>query len=93
VSQRPHYGMDSHHADPFPPHPFNQPLVVKLDYKYLGVSLSIVNVYGPYSERIPFWEKPGSFGVLGDPLLLLGGGDLNFTLSSTRSGELTLQDP
>ena len=45
----------------------------------LGISLNVVNVYGPYLNRVPFWDS-----LLQNPLVsgdrLVLGGDLNFLL-------------
>jgi hypothetical protein len=43
-------------------------------------TLKLINVYGPYVDRIPFWEGLGRSGVLEAPNIILGG-DLNFTIS------------
>jgi len=49
----------------------------------LGISLKVVNIYGPYNNRIPFWES-----LFGNPLLngdsLVIGGDLNFSLGQSE---------
>ena len=46
----------------------------------LGKILTILNVYGPYQDRVPFWDK-----VFNNPMLdgrdLILGGDLNFSLA------------
>ena len=45
----------------------------------LGVSLSVINVYGPYLNRAPFWDSLlHNPMVQGDSVVL--GGDLNFSL-------------
>ena len=45
----------------------------------LGVSFTIFNIYGPYLNRIPFWDALLSNHLIrGDSLIL--GGDLNFSL-------------
>lgn len=41
----------------------------------------ILNVYGPYTRRKPFWEMVFANGILNDPHLILVG-DLNLTLCS-----------
>jgi hypothetical protein len=42
--------------------------------------LSTVNIYDPYSERIPFLEELSSTGAFWNPLTIIGG-DLNFSMS------------
>ena len=48
----------------------------------LGTSITVINVYGPYVNHVPFWEY-----LLQEPLLggdsVVVGGDLNFTLGQT----------
>jgi hypothetical protein len=43
-------------------------------------TISIINFYGPYSQRQAFWDRVSQEGVLSSPSVILGG-DLNFTLS------------
>jgi len=44
-------------------------------------SVSMLNVYGPYRDRVQFWSGAEEAGVLRLDSLILGG-DLNFTLNS-----------
>jgi exonuclease III len=53
---------------------------VKLKHKDYDFSFTAINIYGPYSDRVQFWENLKSAGVFSDPLTVIGG-DLNFTLS------------
>jgi hypothetical protein len=53
---------------------------IKLEVKDVGFSFSVLNVYGPYANKIPFWKDLANVGALSGPLTLVGG-DLNFTLS------------
>jgi hypothetical protein len=53
---------------------------INLMIKDFGFYFSVLNVYGPYADRIPFWEDLASAGEFIDPLLVVGN-DLNFTLS------------
>ena len=47
--------------------------------EYLGTSLTVVNVYGPYLNRTPYWDSLlQNTLVNGDSLVL--GGDFNFSL-------------
>jgi len=55
-------------------------LSVKLKHKDYDFVFSMINIYGPYTDRVLFWEDLKSAGVFSDPLLMIGG-DLNFTLS------------
>jgi len=50
--------------------------------KGIKEDLKILNVYGPYNDREPFWNRLAGSGLLRDPYLILVG-DLNFTLSSS----------
>jgi hypothetical protein len=59
---------------------YHSALSVKLIVKDVGLSFSILNIYGSYDDRIPFWEELANAGAFNDPLTLVGG-DLNFTLS------------
>jgi hypothetical protein len=59
---------------------FKTSISVKLKHKNLDFSFSVINIYGPYSDRVSFWEELKLAGVFSDPLLIVGG-DLNFTLS------------
>ena len=49
----------------------------------LGFTLSVINVYGPYLNRVPFWDA-----LLQNPLVsgdsLVLGGDFNFSLGHTE---------
>jgi hypothetical protein len=53
---------------------------VNLKHKNSDLAFTVVNIYGPYSDRASFWEDLVSAGIFRDPLLVAGG-DLNFTLS------------
>jgi hypothetical protein len=59
---------------------FNSTISVKLEVKDLRIILNVLNVYGPYTDIIPFWENLFVFGALDDSHILLGG-DMNLTLS------------
>ena len=54
-------------------------LGVEIFSEELGMSLSVVNVYGPYINRVPFWDS-----LLQNPLVsgdsVVLGGDFNFSL-------------
>ena len=49
-------------------------------FKSLDSVFSIVNCYGPYANRISFWDKVVDGGIFNYPNLILAG-DLNFTTS------------
>jgi hypothetical protein len=53
---------------------------VKLKHKNSDLAFFIVNIYGLYSDRAPFWEELSFASVFSDPLLVVGG-NLDFTLS------------
>jgi exonuclease III len=53
---------------------------IKLNIKYINFSFTLVNVYGPYADRIPYWEDLKTAGAFNDPLIVVGG-DMNFSLS------------
>jgi exonuclease III len=55
-------------------------ILVKLKHKNNDLAFSVVNIYGLYSDRAPFWEELSSACVFANPLLVVGG-DSNFTLS------------
>jgi hypothetical protein len=52
----------------------------KLKHKHSDLAFFVVNIYGLYYDRDPFWEELSSLGVFFDAFLVVGG-DLNFTLS------------
>ena len=54
-------------------------LLVQVSIRGMSAPISILNVYGPYRDREPFWEKALCGGLLSIPNLVLGG-DLNLTL-------------
>jgi hypothetical protein len=45
----------------------------------LGAEFTVLNIYGPYSEHVPFWETLLSKYFFEVEALILGG-DLNFSL-------------
>jgi hypothetical protein len=40
----------------------------------------VINIYGPYVDRILLWESVGEANMLRNPFTIVGG-DLNFSLS------------
>jgi len=58
-------------------------LCVDLMSADLGFTIKVINVYGPYHNRVPFWDE-----LTGNPLLsgdsLVIGGDLNFSLGQNE---------
>jgi len=49
----------------------------------LGQTVKVVNIYGPYNNRAPFWEALFENPLLcGDSLVI--GGDLNFSLGQSE---------
>ena len=56
-------------------------ILLKANFKGLAETFTIINCYGPYTQRTSYWNNLVTGGLLGLPNLLLAG-DLNFTLSS-----------
>ena len=58
-------------------------LGVEIFFEELGITLSVINVYGPYLNRAPFWDS-----LLHHPLVngdsLVMGGDFNFSLGQNE---------
>ena len=54
-----------------------------LDLKAMTLVFSIVNCYGPYSNRTAFWDCAVAGGIFNYPNLILAR-DLNFTLSDLK---------
>ena len=46
-------------------------------------TFTIFNVYGPYLNRIPFWDKLFNKSLLREDRVIIGG-DLNFSLGQTE---------
>jgi hypothetical protein len=61
--------------------------------KALSCPLSVLKFYGPYTDRLPFWESLGRSDLLKESNMVLGR-DLNFTLSLREVwGSRPRQDP
>lgn len=58
----------------------NSAISVKLEVKNIGFFFNILNIYGPYSDRITYCEQLANSKALSDSHILVGG-DLNLTLS------------
>ena len=54
--------------------------------------LKILNCYGPYQNRIPYWNLIRDSGLLKEEGLIIGG-DLNFTVSANETWGCTCMDP
>ena len=54
--------------------------------------INILNCYGPYQYRIPFWSHIRAGGLLKTSGLIIGG-DLNFTISAREVWGSTRLDP
>jgi len=48
-----------------------------------GEEITLLNIYGPYQDRIPFWEKVFSLECLKNDSVIIGG-DLNFSLGHSE---------
>ena len=67
-------------------------LGVDLLFEDLGISLSVLNIYGPYINRAPFWESLFQNPLAnGDSVVL--GGDLNFSMGLTEVWGSNAQQP
>jgi len=59
----------------------------------LGISLLVINIYGPYLNRIPFWDSLFHNPMLDGESVVIGG-DLNFSLGHSEVwGPSTHPDP
>ena len=54
-------------------------ILIKASFKGLDFVFSIMNCYGPYSNRVFFWDNIQKGGIFYYPNLILAG-DLNFTI-------------
>jgi endonuclease/exonuclease/phosphatase family metal-dependent hydrolase len=55
--------------------------------------VNLLNVYGPCTDRLAFWTKVSTLGLLAKPNLIVAG-DFNFTLSTNEIwGDSALPDP
>ena len=59
-------------------------IMLKGRYVFGVQELNILNCYGPYHHRIPFWSQIRAAGILQKSGLIIGG-DLNFTLSADEN--------
>jgi len=55
-------------------------IIIDVVDNYLNCPFRIINLYGPYENKINFWNGVTNLGVLNSHNIILGG-DLNFTLS------------
>ena len=68
-------------------------ILLKASVRGSSLNLSILNCYGPYLNRVSFWEATASGGLLSLPNLILAG-DLNLTLNASEIwGSKALPDP
>jgi hypothetical protein len=49
---------------------FHSSTSIKLMIKDFRFSFSVLNIYGPYADRIPFWEDLAYVGAFIDPLFI-----------------------
>jgi len=59
---------------------FSSEIMVDLEERFLNSSFWLVNVYGPYADRLPFWEGLSESRVTSSSNIILGG-DLKLMLS------------
>ena len=64
-------------------------IILKASFKGLVETFTVINCYGPYTQRFTFWNNVVAGGLLGKPNLLLAG-DLNFTLSFAEVWDVKL---
>ena len=68
-------------------------ILVKAKFRGSSFEFSILNCYGPYLNRVSFWNNVVAGGIFGQPNLILDG-DLNFTLTDADIwGKKTRLDP
>ena len=58
-------------------------IILKANFKGLAETFTVINCYGPYTQRAIYWNNLVAGGLLGLPNLLLAR-DLNFTISSSE---------
>jgi hypothetical protein len=66
--------------------PLNSTISIKLEVKYHRTSISILNIYVPYFDRVSYWKILADSGTLNDPIILFGR-DMNLTLPLTKFWE------
>ena len=59
-------------------------IILKATFKGLFETFTVINCYGPYTQRTIFWDNLVAGGLLKLPNLLLAG-NLNFTISSAEA--------
>ena len=66
---------------------------MKVVFRGMNDPLDILNCYGPYCDRVSFWDRVLNGGLLNSPYLILGG-DLNITLNALDIwGKCAILDP
>jgi hypothetical protein len=71
----------------------NAGIEIEIRSKELGKVYIIINLYGPYGDKKPFWEGLGDSGIFTGENLIVGG-DLNLTLNQREiCGGATRNDP
>ena len=58
-------------------------IIVRVTIKGIEDTLSVINYYDPYTQRIDFWDNIVADGLLSLQNIILVG-DLNFTISSSE---------
>ena len=68
-------------------------ILVKVVFHGMNFTLDAINYYGPYRNRVLFWDNVLRGGLLSAPNLILGG-DLNLTMNASESrGHKAILDP
>lgn len=62
---------------------FGSHMGMEILFEEFGRSYTLINIYGPYNDKVPFWERLLKCSFLEKESLILEG-DLNFTLGEAK---------